>query len=160
MKATVSDQVVISQVVVSEDIREEISGKHSLIGVYTGDIGVRQFPAKIRLAYFIEVRVSAAGDHRIVFRIMFNAKEAGQFNTSLPAPHAGVGILVLPRMGIPLNEPTKIRLEVRTSDDQWVSVEERTVMLSATMAEYAAAAAAAASDAEAKVEPGIPSNVE
>jgi hypothetical protein len=41
-------------VIVCEDIREEINGKKSLMGVFSGDIVVQSMPAVIRFAVYVE----------------------------------------------------------------------------------------------------------
>ena len=45
-------------VVVCDDIRDEIGNKKSLMGVFSGDIIVAEFPAYIQIAIYLEVLVS------------------------------------------------------------------------------------------------------
>jgi len=41
-------------VVVCEDVRDEVGNKRSLMGVFSGDITVQQFPAIVQLAVYLE----------------------------------------------------------------------------------------------------------
>ena len=45
-------------VLLCEDIRDEVGGKHSLMGVFSADITVPSFPAFIQLAAYVQYRLN------------------------------------------------------------------------------------------------------
>lgn len=64
-------------VVVCEDIRIEGNGKHILIGVYPTDMIVGQFPASLRLAFWIRIYPPPPpGDH--AFRAIIRVPGGGE----------------------------------------------------------------------------------
>src|SRR5271166_1271127 len=50
---TKTASINISQAIACDDIRQEINGKHILIGVYSGNLGVPSFPNVIALGFWV-----------------------------------------------------------------------------------------------------------
>jgi len=59
----------VRNVIFCEDIREEKSNKHILIGVFGGDLHVAEFPAFIRLAIFTEIEIKGDIPPKVYLKI-------------------------------------------------------------------------------------------
>jgi hypothetical protein len=99
-------------VIVCEDVREEIGGKKSLIGVFPGDILVPQFPITLQLALYLEYRPEKMGTSTTFeFRLLQDDAEMarGRAVTKL-GPTDDIAAVILPRGLAGFDHPCKFRL--------------------------------------------------
>ena len=59
----------INAVLVCDDIREEITHKLTLIGVYSGDLVVPEFPSNFPLAFYVAMTANEPGEFALDLRI-------------------------------------------------------------------------------------------
>src|SRR3954468_16390479 len=64
------DSFEVVGTIICDDIREEKSGKHILIGVYGGEIGVPGFPIDMGLFIRVDLRPSTPGRVPIGIRVI------------------------------------------------------------------------------------------
>ena len=85
-------------VIVCEDVREELGGKRSLMGVFPGDIVVPQFPAKLRVSIYIEYigDETESGDLSLGFRFLMDDVEVAKGVGTMPVLPNHVGLLIVP----------------------------------------------------------------
>ena len=86
-------------VIVCEDLREELGNKKSLMGIFTGDIVVSQFPATVPLAFYIEYMPDKSDTDEISFefRLMQDDAEMAKGIAAAPLAPSQVAVIVLPR---------------------------------------------------------------
>lgn len=116
----------VRNVIVCDDIRMESNGKQLLIGVYTIDILVASFPARMRLSFWIDVDQSEPGNIPFEIRGLFSDKPDPVFNIkgSLgaiePIPYAQIGL-----HGIPIEfkeQDSMLKLELRQYAEKWEEI--------------------------------------
>jgi hypothetical protein len=85
-------------VIVCEDIRDEMNGKKSLMGVFSGDIVVPSMPAVVRLAVYVEYEPDANDGNQVDFdfRLMQNATEMFRAHGSAPVQSGQSVVVALP----------------------------------------------------------------
>jgi hypothetical protein len=86
-------------VILCEDIREEVGGKRSLMGIFAGDIIVQTLPAQIQLAAYIEYTPDASDGERATFdiRMMQDDIEMVRARADVSIERGKVATLLLPR---------------------------------------------------------------
>jgi hypothetical protein len=95
-----------------ETVLQDIQQRWSLIGIYTGDVIVSQFPTKIRCALYIEFSAPASGPLNLEIllggRLLANiAAEIG------PKPEDGAGaaaVLGIPGIELGLDRPAELKV--------------------------------------------------
>jgi hypothetical protein len=125
----------IKNAILCEDLRHEINGKHSLMGVFVGDVQVSNLPGPIDLAFYldgtaikpeptsIEVRLSLPSKRRAMIKMNFRTE----------APDAAVS-LVSPGMMVQLEEEGMIEIAVRDPDGPWKTIISKKVILNPALA--------------------------
>lgn len=78
----ISDSLFAEVAVLCEDVREEKTRKVSLIGVFGGDVVVPQFPAQIRIAFYITLRSTIAGERQL--NVSLRIGDEMTFNSDVP----------------------------------------------------------------------------
>jgi hypothetical protein len=66
---------VKASVVFCDDIRQEVSGKFILLGVYTAEIVCHQAPANLTLSTYIQISGLNLGLHHISAKVTLNTEE-------------------------------------------------------------------------------------
>jgi hypothetical protein len=96
-----------------EDVRDEVGNKKSLMGVFSGDVVVPVFPARIRLAFYAEYLPRADAEaHELTFSIGIASTEAGSATMTIPPAPGQVATLILPQGIAQLEAPGDIVLSV------------------------------------------------
>jgi len=72
-----------------DDVRQEISGKFILIGVYSGDMNVNNGPATVPLSIWIEMTGLSAGHQNLDF---VARKQVGLQRTEIARMHVGIEV--------------------------------------------------------------------
>jgi hypothetical protein len=86
-------------VILCEDIRDEVGGKRSLMGVFGGDIVVASLPAQIQIAVYIEYIPDISDGKSATFdiRMMQNDTEMVKARATAPIEPGNPATLILPR---------------------------------------------------------------
>lgn len=112
-----------------EDIRTEIGGKYSLIGVFANEVQVSAFPSVIRLATFVEIEIPKAGDWNLKFRASVEGGEALETAGVFQAKRGGRGVVTLPALNVNFKEPSHYLVEMEVQPDEWITAIKRKVVL-------------------------------
>lgn len=120
----------VNHCIVCDDVRREVTHKLILIGVYTGQIQVQEFPVGLNLACWLDV--TAAGTGKIPIKFRFLRQPDGQ---EFPLAEGDVEIVneqdftnftVSPAMAR-LEEPGTLQLQMQQYDEDWETVRDITV---------------------------------
>lgn len=99
--------------ILCEDVRKELGNKRSLMGVFSGDVFVSQFPATLSFAAYFEYFPDTVGQQQVNFSIYFADKKIADMNGELSVVDLGkLAVLDLPRMNLTVTEPGEFRIEV------------------------------------------------
>jgi hypothetical protein len=120
---TKTASINISQAIACDDIRQEINGKHILIGVYSGNLGVPSFPNVIALGFWVLAKPSQIGDYDVQLRVQdTDGKEVTRGNMLIHVQKVEDTALVIPSMPIPLSKPGEITLQYREGNGSWRTI--------------------------------------
>ena len=133
----------IENVLVCDDIRTEDNGKALIIGVYTGSISPRKFPAKLKLSYWLVGKMQGQGTFRLEIKVAFKPDDDAGKPSSMTVGFDGqVTELVdkpqdvqLAIGGEPVLEfsgPGQLSVAVKTDDEDFRNVLVKPVLLAAT----------------------------
>ena len=105
--------------ILCEDIREELGGKHSLMGIVSGDIIVPVIPATIQVAFFTQYFLSEDESHqlKIVFRLMQDDGLMAQatLEANVQAHHS-VATMLLPKAHATFEKETTFKILASVND--------------------------------------------
>jgi hypothetical protein len=116
----------VRDVLVCDDIRTEDNGKQILIGVYTGNILLNEFPASLLLSFWIDVNQPVAGQVPFQIRCFITGQSEPVFHiqgtgeSSLPSPHAQISL-----RGVPLKvtrDDSVLRVELKQYEGEWEEI--------------------------------------
>jgi hypothetical protein len=116
-------------VIICDDVRQEINHKQTIIGAYSGDIVVANFPVALRLALYAEYVPDTVGETTINLRFMFGKVEAAQIQGSFNFQSAGsVVSMALPGLNINIPEENTLKVEASVDDAHWVPIIKKRVI--------------------------------
>lgn len=121
------DEVEILNTIVCEDVRQEISGKWSILGTFSGDIIVPVLPTNIKLALYMESNVTKP------YKGPMNLRMRLDNDVILEAPgrmdsKVGITVMPIPQFVIGVDHPGRLTVEVGT-DDRWFEVSAKKLIL-------------------------------
>ncbi len=103
----------IGNALIAEDVRPKLHGKHSVLGIYSGDILAQELTGHIRMSLYIELTAKEIGEIHVeatlTFRGVARAKVIGEFKFENPRDPA---ILMIPSFPILLDGPGTILVEI------------------------------------------------
>jgi Family of unknown function (DUF6941) len=103
----------IQNILLCEDVREEINHKRIIIGVYSGDILVKSFPARLAVTAYIEHRPQSLGKQKLEFVVSVGEKEQGRIELLADTTDAlAVSVVPFPKIGLTIEEPAEIRIDI------------------------------------------------
>ena len=113
----------ISHAIACDDIRQEVTGKYILIGVYSGNLGLPFFPAVTALGFWVLARPSQRGDYDVQLRVQDpDGKEVTGGHMIIRVQEVEETALVIPPMPISLERPGEIALQYREGDGSWRTI--------------------------------------
>ena len=126
----------IARAIACEDIREEKSGKHTLVGVYSGDsILISAIPGNMAIAFFMEVRVKKTGAFNISIKLTGPGKHEAILKATLNLAQAeGVAIIASPRIDLLVDSEGTFLMDISTDEKDWVNVITRNISLNPSIA--------------------------
>jgi hypothetical protein len=102
---------MFTNAIICEDVRDEVGNKKSLMGVFSGDIVVAEFPAIVRIAFYAEYILDVnAGPHELSFSIEVGGEEAASGRISIDNIRDRVATLIVPQGLATIAEPCDIAL--------------------------------------------------
>lgn len=114
-------QIRIKSAILCEEVRAEVGGKHTLLGVFSGNINVSKFPASIRLAMYFELETSEEAVFTSKIRIKYGNKDPVVGDAEIRATEK-TAALVTPMMNLSAEEEGDFVTEISFGDDQWQEV--------------------------------------
>ena len=120
----------ILSVVACEDVREEKFGKHTLVGVYSGDtIQVAQIPGNIAIACFIEISTLELGVHELGLKISGPGKHEATLKARLSFSETGVfAVIVTPRIDLLVDEEGTLSFDIGSDTSGWQRIITRKIV--------------------------------
>lgn len=116
--------------VMCEDVREEKNGKHSLIGVYSGDILISELPGDISMAFFIEIIIREVGLHELQLRLSGPGAHSATLKAQVDLTEKNaVSVLKTPRIQAGLEEPGTFRFDISTDGETWENLITKQISL-------------------------------
>lgn len=117
----------VEAVVICEDVRQEVTGKHTLIGVFGGDMILSRLPLNLRIAWWLQVGAEA-GVYTLQFRAL-GPGEAQLFeaNVQMQANDSRTSGLALPPVQVQLQREGELQLQWRDAapnapDAPWTTI--------------------------------------
>jgi hypothetical protein len=112
-------KVKIDNIVFCDHIRQEIGGKHTLLGVYAPELNIASFPAMIQVAIWMSVTPNKTGPFECEIRIknpeqkeILNGKIQGEFKILAKTS------LALPDMPIQITTAGDYSFNIKFSDEK------------------------------------------
>lgn len=106
-----------------DDIRQEVTGKHILIGAYAGNMGLPFFPVTIVLGFWVLARPSHEGHYEVELRVQDpEGKEVSHGQMIMRVEKIEDSALVVPPMPIPLAKAGEIALQYREKEGTWKTI--------------------------------------
>lgn len=121
----------IQVAIVCEDIREEKRGKHTLVGVYSGDeIQLAQIPGNIAIACFIEAVVLEPGPFELTMRLSGPGEHQALLKAMLDLPSTeGTAIIATPRIDLLVDTEGVFQIDIGSDERGWTNVVTRKIRL-------------------------------
>jgi hypothetical protein len=116
--------------ILCEDVRSEIGNKHTIIGTYTGDILLKEFPATFRIAMFSVLKFAKPGKYNCAVKLFFHDGHLadGEIVAEVKEPDENV-IFVLPSGLLNASEEGEFRVDMSLNGTKWETVASTTVKL-------------------------------
>lgn len=120
--------VKIDYAILCDQVRREDNKKHLLIGVYSGDVLVNQFPAKIALAAWIHGIAFDEGIHTLEIRYNVKSDDSPRkipFHGVVEVHRSGENPefnITVPPMMLELDTPGTFCLDYRVSNGRWKNI--------------------------------------
>jgi len=127
--------VKLDYAVLCDEIRKESNGKLFLIGVYTGDILVSDFPAQLALSALLHGFAYEKGEYlfEIRYRLAFadSEKTVVQAKGKIQAQRSAPSEVSIPALRVPIEivEPARLDLAYRLSGGRWKTILSKTIRL-------------------------------
>jgi hypothetical protein len=103
-----------------EDIREEKHGKHSLMGLYTGDILISDIPGNVPMAFFMEFEVKDPGKHLFWLRLSGPGEHNATLRAEVELPQSGaLAVLKTPRIDLLVDAEGIFTFDISTDNENW-----------------------------------------
>lgn len=130
MMARIIDGVDITTAVLCEEVRPELNGKWTLLGVFPGDMAVPETPANVRLGLYLEAHVTKPYTGPLNIRFRLNDKEIMVAQGKLESQQ---GFVALPLgsviVGFP--EPGTIFVDLSADSKNWIEVLSKKLVIGA-----------------------------
>jgi hypothetical protein len=103
-------RIRVGNAVVCEFIVQGSTGKHTLVNVFGGDILVKELPARISLAFYIEIVPDAGMPKDLKLDLILGTKTLATADAEFQYEPGKIGVIVLPQAQITVEEETRIRV--------------------------------------------------
>lgn len=122
------DGVTIEAALLCEDVREEVNRKHALLGVFAGDVLVQSFPATIKFAVYVVMKVTESKQRTLAIRARFDADQGGiMAQASLGPEHSGISVAIIPQFYVTTEVPGRFVVEISAEEGKWMELVSKAV---------------------------------
>ena len=124
--------IKITTALLCDDARKEDNGKEVLIGVYTGDVLVSEFPAQLVVCLWLLTETEAAGEiEKEVRAVGPDGKTitSGLFHVSILRDGKGSASFALTKMPLLIEKKGKLKFQWRPLKGRWSTILTKNVLL-------------------------------
>lgn len=119
----------LKNVIVCDDIRVEKSNKLILIGVFPADILVKELPAAVSLAIYIDGNISRSGDNTAKFRFSGPGDDSAELAVGFKQVENQTKFsLRTPRFEMLIEQEGVFKIELE-NNGKWATIAEKLVIL-------------------------------
>lgn len=125
MTILLSKDLEVELAVLCEDVREEVGRKVSLMGVFSGNVVVQSFPAKVRAAFYFVLMSKVVGVQKIDVRLLVEDKAEPSMNgkTEINFEQANrTGNIIVPLGILTFEKQGRFKVQMRANGGEWVDV--------------------------------------
>ena len=116
----------MTSAVLCEFCRSELSGKTTIIGAFSGDVVVNEFPSNFPISAYFEIMDVPEGEHGVGFQ--FRIADA-TFEIAAGITVSGrYGAFPLPTTEVQISEPGLIEVKFRLDDEDWQTLISKKVV--------------------------------
>lgn len=109
---------VFRNAVLCDDIRQEKNNKYILIGVFSGDVVVPQFPATLALSLYAEYFSDTPGQQNATLIYALSGEKKIEAHAKISIRSPGTATLALPPVPIEFPEPGELTISVQLTDSE------------------------------------------
>jgi hypothetical protein len=122
-------RIKVSNAIICDDIRREVSEKLILIGVYSGSIAIHNFPATLALSLYCEIMAEYEGSREVSLRAVVGKLPVSQMKfIAEGTPPGQSATLILPPLPITFSGETKLKFQISTDEKKWITLIEKGVI--------------------------------
>jgi hypothetical protein len=118
----------IRNAILCDFVRQEITNKYIIIGTYTDQIMVAEFPALPMFSLYLEMYIEKTGTHKIYFRIMIDKNISAKGLLELEQNREGFAVLIIPPINIAVNSESVLRYQFSIDDITWSDILDREIV--------------------------------
>jgi hypothetical protein len=122
----------IQAIILCDDVRREDNGKILVIGMYVGDVLIRQFPTALRLTWLLMGKITSTENPAVEFKVDFNRDASSPRSmaatVSLVQSQDPSTMLVISGIPIEAQEPTSVVLSVKDGTE-WKELARKNLVL-------------------------------
>ena len=121
----------VAAALVCDDVRIEDTGKHILIGVYTGGVRLKEAPVQLRMAFWILFEHDAeTAEFETEFRLEVPETKPSPVLHASIFPQSQISSAVIFNVpGVPLGEPGELRLMFRETGKRWKAIIKKEIIV-------------------------------
>lgn len=106
-----------------DDVRREITGKDILIGVYSSNIIILNFPSALNIALWMQFHADEAGSTLVEIRVVDQEnRQILHMGANFEIQNAGSGSFFTPPTAVLIEAPGSISLQARQADGEWTNL--------------------------------------
>lgn len=125
----------VNHALLCEDIREEKTGKHTLVGVYSGDVDISGIPGTMAIALYIELQVIIPGKYELSLRLSGPGEHSATLKANLALEKNNkFAILATPRIDLLVDREGILKIEMSMDGQVWTSLLEKKITLNPSLA--------------------------
>jgi hypothetical protein len=125
----------ITSCIICEDVRQEISKKFMLIGVYSGDILTKRIPSQVPLTFYLELTSDELGEREFFVRLSGPGKDSADIRVNLNVRVANKSTAVRgPRLTVKLETEGNFKVQGSLDRTKWTTLAHRRVIHDPTLA--------------------------
>lgn len=123
-----SPDLELRNFILCEDIRQEITNKIIMIGVYSGDILISNLPGSIPLCMYAELDVKAKGEYDVYLRMSGPGEGSFILQTHIGASNAdNNGVIRTPRIDVTLECEGVLKIDASIDRKKWKALSRKKV---------------------------------
>ena len=117
-----------------EDIREEKTGKRTLVGVYSGDVDISEIPGTMAIALYTEIEILIPGNYELSLRLSGPGDHSATLKANLALDKINkFAILATPRIDILVDRDGTLKFEISTDGEDWTTLFEKKITLNTSL---------------------------